>query len=359
MVATIWNPCGGGGGGTGTVTGSGTVTERFIATEAQTLITLTLFTYEVGEDDVQVYVNGALLTLTTDYVETSTSTITLSDALVAGDLITVVGIIGLATSTGSGTVKSVAVAAANGFNGTVATPTVAPVITLGTSISGVLVGVGGALTLAVSGTDVKTINGVSLLGAGDIVVGGGGGGGGGTGTVTSVSVAAANGFAGTVATPTTTPEITLGITTTGLLKGNGTAISKAVAGTDYQEPLVNQTNIKSINGVTLLGAGNITISGGAPDAWVVITANQTSVYGDCLQVNTTSGVLTITLPATPTPGQASIKVQDYLGTFSSNKLTLARNGSNIMGLAEDLDITTNWVALTLTFIDTTIGWRIS
>lgn len=54
------------------------------------------------------------------------------------------------------------------------------------------------------------------------------------GTVTSVSVVSANGFAGTVATSTTTPAITLTTTITGLLKGNGTAISAATANTDYQ-----------------------------------------------------------------------------------------------------------------------------
>lgn len=55
----------------------------------------------------------------------------------------------------------------------------------------------------------------------------------GVGTVTSISVASANGFAGSVANPTTTPAITLSTTITGLLKGNGTAISSAIVGTDY------------------------------------------------------------------------------------------------------------------------------
>lgn len=56
----------------------------------------------------------------------------------------------------------------------------------------------------------------------------GSGGGGGSGTVTSVSVVSANGFAGTVATPTTTPAITLSTTVTGtVLSGNGTSISAA------------------------------------------------------------------------------------------------------------------------------------
>ncbi len=51
--------------------------------------------------------------------------------------------------------------------------------------------------------------------------------GAGSGTVTSVSVVSANGFAGSVATATTTPAITLSTTITGILSGNGTAISAA------------------------------------------------------------------------------------------------------------------------------------
>jgi len=64
---------------------------------------------------------------------------------------------------------------------------------------------------------------------------------GGTGTVISASVVTANGFAGTVATATTTPAITLTTSITGVLKGNATAISAAVAGTDYVTPTGTET----------------------------------------------------------------------------------------------------------------------
>jgi len=75
--------------------------------------------------------------------------------------------------------------------------------------------------------------------------------GGGSGTVTTVSVVSANGFAGTVANPSTTPAITISTTVTGVLKGNGTAISAAVAGTDYMAPadfVVRETPTGAING---------------------------------------------------------------------------------------------------------------
>lgn len=58
----------------------------------------------------------------------------------------------------------------------------------------------------------------------------------GSGSVTTVSVASANGFAGTVANASTTPAITLTTSISGMLKGNGTAISAGTAGTDYVAP---------------------------------------------------------------------------------------------------------------------------
>ena len=78
---------------------------------------------------------------------------------------------------------------------------------------------------------------------------------GGSGTVTSVSVVSANGFAGTVANATTTPAITLSTTITGVLKGNGTAISAASAGTDYTTP----TGTENLQNKTLDNTNTITV----------------------------------------------------------------------------------------------------
>jgi len=71
------------------------------------------------------------------------------------------------------------------------------------------------------------------------------------GTVSSVSVNTANGFAGSVSNPTTAPAISISTTVTGLLKGNGTAVSAASAGTDYIAPsnlVVRETPSGSVNG---------------------------------------------------------------------------------------------------------------
>jgi hypothetical protein len=92
------------------------------------------------------------------------------------------------------------------------------------------------------------------------------GGGGGSGTVTSVSVVGANGLAGTVANPTTTPAITLLTSVTGILKGNGTTISAAVGGTDYiPGPTATVIPANSWPAVNGTGSGNLTAQTGSGD----------------------------------------------------------------------------------------------
>ena len=75
-----------------------------------------------------------------------------------------------------------------------------------------------------------------------------------SGTVQSVSVVSANGLAGTVANATTTPAITLSTSVTGVLKGNGTAISAATAGTDYLAPPSGTSILKANSGGALANA---------------------------------------------------------------------------------------------------------
>lgn len=87
---------------------------------------------------------------------------------------------------------------------------------------------------------------------------------GGGGTVTAVSVATANGFTGS-SSGGTTPALTLTTSITGVLKGNGTAISAASAGTDYLAPanfVYRETPTGTVNGSnTAFTLANTPVSG--------------------------------------------------------------------------------------------------
>ena len=90
----------------------------------------------------------------------------------------------------------------------------------------------------------------------------------------------------------------------------------------------------------------------------VKTGDFTAVAGEGYFVNTTSGAITVTLPASPSAG-AVVAVKDYANTFDTNACTLGRNGSNIGGLAIDSIIQTEGLAFTLIYVDATKGWLVT
>ena len=129
-----------------------------------------------------------------------------------------------------------------------------------------------------------------------------------SGSVTTLSVVSANGFAGTVANATTTPAITLTTSVTGVLKGNGTAISAAVSGTDYA-PATSGTSILYGNGSG--GFSNVTVGSGLSFAGGTlssaggsgtVTSVAQSFTGGIISVSgspiTTSGTLALTVAGT-------------------------------------------------------------
>jgi len=120
-----------------------------------------------------------------------------------------------------------------------------------------------------------------------------------TGTVTAVSVASANGLAGT-SSGGATPALTLSTTITGVLKGNGTAISAAASGTDYA-PATSGTSILYGNGAG--GFSNVTIGTGVSFATGTLSA--TGSGGTVTSVSGTAGRITSTGGATPVIDLAS------------------------------------------------------
>jgi len=139
------------------------------------------------------------------------------------------------------------------------------------------------------------------------------------GTVTNVSVVSANGFAGTVATDTTTPAITLSTTVTGVLKGNGTAISAAVANTDYV-PL----------STVLTKTADYTITG--TDTWIIN--------------NKTGSTFTLTFPAASAwPGRYITVKNMQAQTVVSATSNIVPIDSTTAGTAILVNAIGNWATL--------------
>jgi hypothetical protein len=93
----------------------------------------------------------------------------------------------------------------------------------------------------------------------------------GSGTVTTTSVVSANGFAGSVATATTTPAITITTSVNGLMKGDGTGVSAAVSGTDYLGALTG--DVTTSGNSTTIANNAVTNAKSAQMATKTIKAN--------------------------------------------------------------------------------------
>jgi len=175
---------------------------------------------------------------------------------------------------GSGTVTSIdVVGGTTGLTTSGGPVTTAGVITLGGILGTANGGTGTSTPSLVAGTNV-TITGTWP----NQTINSSGGGGGGSGTVTSVSVVSANGLAGTVANATTTPAITLSTSITGLLKGNGTAISAASSGTDYA-PGTSALATGILKSTTSTGVLSIAVAGDFPTLNQNTTGTAANVSG--------------------------------------------------------------------------------
>ena len=115
--------------------------------------------------------------------------------------------------------------------------------------------------------------------------------------------------------------------------------------------------VASVSGSGTTGVGQLSfaeVSGGT-SYQAVKTSGFTAVAGEGYFCNTSSAAFTGTLPA-GTLGD-EITFIDYAGTFDTNNLTIAPNGSEkIMGTAASLTVSIERAGLTLVYTDGTQGW---
>ena len=133
----------------------------------------------------------------------------------------------------------------------------------------------------VSGTNIKTINGNSLLGSGDITIEGGG-----NGNIVELTQSEYNSITpedDTLYVITDAPAVEIPDTENFVDKDTLTYEIDAINITinTKQDKLTSGTNIKTINGNSLLGSGNIIIEGGSTDLSNYYTKNEVdNIVGD-------------------------------------------------------------------------------
>ena len=106
---------------------------------------------------------------------------------------------------------------------------------------------------------------------------------------------------------------------------------------------------------TKVKSGLIDASFGTEWDSTIQTSNFTAAAGAGYFVNTTSTQITVTLPA-GTVGDEII-IQDYAGTFATNKVIFAANGSEkIQGSTDNYQCSTSNATVNLIYQDATKGW---
>ena len=140
------------------------------------------------------------------------------------------------------------------------------------------------------------------------------------------------------------------LTATGDLVGN--KVTAAGAASSFKAITITDTPSAATDAATVQYVKD------AAASWSIKTANYTAVNGDMVWANTTAGAFTITLPASPATN-ARVRIGDVASKWDTASPIVARNGANIMGLAEDLTLNLKNAVVELVYSgDATFGWRV-
>jgi hypothetical protein len=142
-------------------------------------------------------------------------------------------------------------------------------------------------------------------------------------------------------------SITLSSIITGTFVGPGGATgSVGVQGASGpQGPTGGASGPTGASGAT--GSVGVQGASGALSPWGVVSSNFTAKNGDRIIADSSNGSFTITLPANPVTG-AYVVVTDA-NDWHANNVTIARNGSTIENVSDDLLLTMSGITVELIY----------
>lgn len=159
-------------------------------------------------------------------------------------------------------------------------------------------------------------------------------------------------------------NLTGGILTGNLSFSNGTNLivpvgntaTRPAASQGYIRYNTDLNTLESANGTAWANVGSGSASSGSGISWQSVqNTNFIAVKNSGYLVNTYTGNVTVTLPASPTFGD-NITFVDYGNAFSSNGLIIYPNGNKIAGNTSNISLTVNGQSTSLVYTDTNKGW---
>jgi len=137
-----------------------------------------------------------------------------------------------------------------------------------------------------------------------------------------------------------------------ILKKSSVAARVPVVGDlQYGELAINYTDGKLYYKTASNTIASFSAASSASSTWIKKTTTYTASTGDQIIADTSGGAFTISLPPSPSVGN-SVIFADAANWYTTN-LTVARNGSTIEGVADDLILNIKGITVTLIYDGTT------